>query len=177
MDEPRRGWPIARVMTIDRQSPKKIAVLWCFGFIVATLLIWPTGAVLLSSVIVWDFDEAIGDWLPKAGQTVHFTEEGWGTTRYGPYGIPGNAGMPEEADKVMFWGDSFVEAHQVPDRDKMFSPYFSTTKRGTGLGLAIVHKVVTEHQGTIRVEPNRPNGARFVIELPALEPRAAQKEA
>jgi two-component system nitrogen regulation sensor histidine kinase NtrY len=56
------------------------------------------------------------------------------------------------------------------DRDKMFSPYYSTKKRGTGLGLAIVHKIVTDHAGTIRVEPNRPRGARFVIELPALEP-------
>ena len=53
------------------------------------------------------------------------------------------------------------------DRDKMFSPYFSTKKRGTGLGLAIVHKVVTDHQGTIRVEDNEPQGVRFVIEIPA----------
>ena len=53
------------------------------------------------------------------------------------------------------------------DRDKMFSPYFSTKKRGTGLGLAIVHKVVTDHEGTIRVENNEPHGVRFVIEIPA----------
>jgi two-component system nitrogen regulation sensor histidine kinase NtrY len=52
------------------------------------------------------------------------------------------------------------------DRDKMFSPYFSTKKRGTGLGLAIVHRVVTDHQGTIRVEDNEPRGVRFVIEIP-----------
>ncbi|HXV75442.1 MAG TPA: ATP-binding protein, partial [Candidatus Polarisedimenticolaceae bacterium] len=56
------------------------------------------------------------------------------------------------------------------DRDKMFNPYFSTTKRGTGLGLAIVHKVVSDHDGTIRVEPNDPHGARFVIDLPGIEP-------
>lgn len=53
------------------------------------------------------------------------------------------------------------------DRDKMFSPYFSTKKRGTGLGLAIVHRVVTDHRGTIRVEDNEPCGVRFVIEIPA----------
>jgi two-component system nitrogen regulation sensor histidine kinase NtrY len=53
------------------------------------------------------------------------------------------------------------------DRDKLFSPYFSTKKRGTGLGLAIVHRVVTDHQGTIRIEDNEPTGARFVIEMPA----------
>ena len=53
------------------------------------------------------------------------------------------------------------------DKDKMFAPYFSTKRRGTGLGLAIVHKVVEDHQGTIRVEDNEPHGARFVIEIPA----------
>jgi len=52
------------------------------------------------------------------------------------------------------------------DRDRMFSPDFSTKKRGTGLGLAIVHKVVTDHRGTIRVEDNPPHGVRFVIEIP-----------
>lgn len=52
------------------------------------------------------------------------------------------------------------------DRDRMFVPYFSTKQRGSGLGLAIVHRVVTDHHGTIRVEDNRPRGARFVLELP-----------
>ncbi len=53
------------------------------------------------------------------------------------------------------------------DRERMFLPYFSTKRRGTGLGLAIVHRVITDHQGTIRVEENHPRGARFVIEIPA----------
>jgi two-component system nitrogen regulation sensor histidine kinase NtrY len=53
------------------------------------------------------------------------------------------------------------------DRDKLFVPYFSTKQSGTGLGLAIVHRVVTDHRGTIRVEDNRPRGARFIMEIPA----------
>ncbi len=52
------------------------------------------------------------------------------------------------------------------DRDRLFLPYFSTKKKGTGLGLAIVHRIVSDHHGRIRVENNRPRGARFVIELP-----------
>jgi PAS domain S-box-containing protein len=52
------------------------------------------------------------------------------------------------------------------DRERIFSPYFSTRKRGTGLGLAIVSHIVAEHNGRIRVEDNLPHGARFVIELP-----------
>jgi two-component system, NtrC family, nitrogen regulation sensor histidine kinase NtrY len=54
------------------------------------------------------------------------------------------------------------------DKEKLFLPYFSTKNRGTGLGLAIVSHIVTEHNGTIRVEDNQPVGARFTVELPAL---------
>ncbi len=53
------------------------------------------------------------------------------------------------------------------DRDKLFLPDFTTKGRGTGLGLAIVSRIVADHNGTIRVEENRPRGARFIIELPA----------
>jgi two-component system, NtrC family, nitrogen regulation sensor histidine kinase NtrY len=55
----------------------------------------------------------------------------------------------------------------IEDKSKLFLPYYSTKQRGTGLGLAIVSNVVSEHRGTIRVEDNRPVGARFIIELPA----------
>ncbi len=51
-------------------------------------------------------------------------------------------------------------------KEKLFLPYFSTKKRGTGLGLAIVSRIVEEHHGSIRVEENKPAGARFVVELP-----------
>ncbi len=57
-------------------------------------------------------------------------------------------------------------------KEKLFLPYFSTRKRGTGLGLAIVSRVIDEHHGSIRVEENRPVGARFIVELPVV-PEAA----
>ncbi len=55
----------------------------------------------------------------------------------------------------------------VEDKTKLFLPYFSTKKKGTGLGLAIVNQIIREHHGTIRVENIQPNGAKFIIELPA----------
>jgi two-component system, NtrC family, nitrogen regulation sensor histidine kinase NtrY len=56
-------------------------------------------------------------------------------------------------------------------KERLFLPYFSTKSRGTGLGLAIVSRIVEDHHGYIRVEENKPVGARFVIELPvASEP-------
>ncbi len=52
------------------------------------------------------------------------------------------------------------------DRERLFTPYFSTRKNGTGLGLAISSRIVADHGGYIGVEPNSPKGTRFVIELP-----------
>lgn len=55
----------------------------------------------------------------------------------------------------------------VKEKEKLFLPHFSTKKKGTGLGLAIVNQVITEHNGSIDVENNRPHGAKFIIQLPA----------
>jgi len=52
------------------------------------------------------------------------------------------------------------------DQDKLFLPYFSKKRSGTGLGLAIVHRVITDHNGSIRVEPRHPHGTLFTFELP-----------
>ena len=54
------------------------------------------------------------------------------------------------------------------DKEKLFLPYFSTKSRGTGLGLAIVSHIAGDHHVQIRVEDNRPRGARFVLEIPSL---------
>ena len=53
------------------------------------------------------------------------------------------------------------------DKDKLFLPHFSTKKKGTGLGLAIVDQIIKEHNGTVLVMNSRPNGARFILQLPA----------
>jgi PAS domain S-box-containing protein len=54
------------------------------------------------------------------------------------------------------------------DKDRLFLPYFSTKGRGTGLGLAIASQILAEHGASVRVEDNTPQGARFVIEVPAI---------
>jgi two-component system nitrogen regulation sensor histidine kinase NtrY len=48
----------------------------------------------------------------------------------------------------------------------LFEPYFSTKKTGTGLGLTIVHRIISDHQGFIRIKDNQPQGTIFIIELP-----------
>ncbi|MGB0911852.1 MAG: sensor histidine kinase, partial [Nitrospirales bacterium] len=56
---------------------------------------------------------------------------------------------------------------QPDDQDKLFVPYFSRKRTGTGLGLAIVHRIITDHNGSIRAENNDPQGAIFTFELPS----------
>jgi two-component system nitrogen regulation sensor histidine kinase NtrY len=53
------------------------------------------------------------------------------------------------------------------DKQKVFLPYFSKKSSGTGLGLAIAHNIIEEHNGLISIADNQPQGARFIIELPA----------
>jgi two-component system, NtrC family, nitrogen regulation sensor histidine kinase NtrY len=54
----------------------------------------------------------------------------------------------------------------VAEREKIFLPHFSTKERGSGLGLAICYRIISDHDGNIKVTDNEPRGARFVIELP-----------
>jgi nitrogen fixation/metabolism regulation signal transduction histidine kinase len=53
------------------------------------------------------------------------------------------------------------------DLQKLFQPYFSTKGRGTGLGLAIVQRIISEHNGKIKVVTNQLQGAKFIIEISA----------
>ena len=54
------------------------------------------------------------------------------------------------------------------DRERIFSPFFTTKVDGSGLGLALAHRTIEEHHGHLRVEEPEDGGpgAAFVIELP-----------
>ena len=63
------------------------------------------------------------------------------------------------------------EGISVANRDKIFTPFFTTkrSKGGTGLGLEIIVSVLRAYGGSIRLGHNEP-GAEFVIELPLDKP-------
>jgi len=52
------------------------------------------------------------------------------------------------------------------ERDRIFTPYYTTKQHGTGLGLAVVQSVVSDHHGTITVNSETGRGTTFIIDLP-----------
>lgn len=50
----------------------------------------------------------------------------------------------------------------------LFEPFFTTKEvgKGTGVGLFLCHRIVTEHQGHIRIESEEGVGTEVVVELP-----------
>lgn len=58
----------------------------------------------------------------------------------------------------------------IPDKIKehLFNPYFTTKKNGTGLGLTILSKILTDHNGKIRIISNENEGTNFIVNLPVI---------
>jgi len=57
------------------------------------------------------------------------------------------------------------------DRERIFSPFFTTKDDGTGLGLALSRKLIEAHGGVLEVQSEPGWGSEFVLRLPR-RPRA-----
>ncbi len=65
---------------------------------------------------------------------------------------------------------------RAEQRAKIFEVFYTTKAEGTGLGLSIVRRLVTDLNGTIRVESEEGKGSSFSVELPASETMVAGQE-
>lgn len=54
-------------------------------------------------------------------------------------------------------------------KERIFEPFFTTRASGTGLGLAVVRAVILAHNGSVELDANYQDGARFVVRLPAFD--------
>jgi two-component system sensor histidine kinase PilS (NtrC family) len=54
-------------------------------------------------------------------------------------------------------------------RRRAFQPLAGEFERGIGLGLAIVYRIVKDHGGSVRIDPEREQGTRIDVHLPSAE--------
>jgi two-component system, NtrC family, nitrogen regulation sensor histidine kinase NtrY len=75
------------------------------------------------------------------------------------------------------WSGDYLEVEVIDegsgvpldDPELLFQPFYSTKGRGSGVGLAVVQRIVSDHGGTVRLEPNSPRGVRAVVRVPGSE--------
>lgn len=72
----------------------------------------------------------------------------------------------DDDDKVLIEVADTGNGLTSDQRERIFTPYYTSKQRGTGLGLAIVQSIVSDHKGRIRVESEPGEGTNFIIELP-----------
>ncbi len=59
-------------------------------------------------------------------------------------------------------GEGIDEAHLT----RIFDPFFTTKSNGVGLGLAVAHRIITEHEATVKAEKRPGGGTVFHLVFP-----------
>jgi signal transduction histidine kinase len=72
-----------------------------------------------------------------------------------------------EIEAVVIAVDDNGPGVPASERQRIFTPFYTTKDHGTGLGLAIVHSIVSLHGGTLAVEDGALGGACLRMIIPA----------
>lgn len=109
---------------------------WILGLALSFTVAWAAGAVFLDTVQPVALDPAVDRYMPEPGTAMRYRSEGFARTTAGEHGLrslPG--GLLPRGGKVIFWGDSYVEALQVDDAGHMDQVFTRLADR-SGLALS-----------------------------------------
>jgi len=93
--------------------------------------------------------------------------------KYGPPRQRVRIAVARTADRVRIGVEDQGPGVPVRDRERIFERFHRLSRdrarvAGTGIGLSVVRDIVTRHGGRCFVETSADEGARFVVELPAV---------
>ncbi|MCP4022917.1 MAG: GHKL domain-containing protein [Desulfobacteraceae bacterium] len=54
----------------------------------------------------------------------------------------------------------------ISRQTKIFDPFYTTKTNSSGIGLSICHRIIQDHQGSLKYSASKTGGAEFIIELP-----------
>ncbi len=119
----------------------RILLKWLAGGFLSIGVIWMVTAVFSDSVPLEEWSGALGRNTLAPGTTYQERREGWATNHIGEHGLI--ASRPEDlaaTEKIVIWGDSFVEAFHVEDSAKMHRRLTDLLRQepgGKGAALAV----------------------------------------
>ncbi|MHC4871950.1 MAG: hypothetical protein ACYTFY_08900 [Planctomycetota bacterium] len=102
-------------------SAMSLTKVWLTGFIIALLVPVFAHRFFQNSVILSALDPVFKRRLAADGEVVRWKEEGCGYTTIGRHCEISPAEKRKDTKIIAFWGDSFLEAFQVSNADKMHS--------------------------------------------------------
>jgi len=129
-----------------------------FGCWLAGLFLWGLGALVCNTRIERIWSPRLERMVTAPDQTIRWRSEGWANTHVGKEGI---VEIIDEAafgkPSILLWGDSYVEALQVADEDKMAQ---------------VATRMLRENGSDARIFGIASSGqmiADYILEMPAYE--------
>ena len=90
------------------------------AFIFSTAFIWLATYFFDNSLLTYDYDSTLDEFIPSPNSLYKHRNEGWGTTHIGKYGINAIPDITKiNNPKIAIWGDSYVTAYHVNDDEKL----------------------------------------------------------
>ncbi len=91
-----------------------------FSFFLSVIFIWIVGIFFCNSLIYYQYDDTLKKMIHSPKTVYKHRTEGIAETYIGLYGINGIEDITKDnRNKIVIWGDSYVQAHEVNDPDKI----------------------------------------------------------